>query len=334
MSAFNNIIERARTKCRRIVLPEASDPRVLKAAVRISAEGLATPVLLGEPDVMAADLQRLGLSAKGLELHDRTDADTNKHFTELLMQLGKKRGMTRERAEQAMQMNVSYGCLMVRTGEAEGCVAGAITATADVVRSARRAIEQKADAPIVSSFFIMLLDAEHPLANSVGEAFLTADCALVIEPDETQLAAIATATGDTAETLLGMDPQVAMLSFSTAQSAQHARVQKVVNATAMARAARPSRRIMGDVQLDAAVMPDILAAKAPDESPGPAANVLIFPDLDAGNIGYKLIQRFAGAQAIGPILQGLSRPVNDLSRGCSVDDIVNIVTVTAAQVED
>ncbi len=330
MSAFDRIIERARAKRRRIVLPEASDPRVLKAAARIAAEGLASPVLLGKPAVIAADLQQLDLSADGLELHDRSDADTNERFIEMLMQLGKKRGMTRERAEQAMQMNVSYGCLMVRTGEADGCVAGAITATADVVRSARRAIAQRADAPIVSSFFIMLLEPGH----AIGEVFLTADCALVIEPDAAQLAAIATATGDTAETLLAMDPHVAMLSFSTAQSAQHARVQKVVSATTIARQERPLRRIIGDVQLDAAVIPDILAAKAPDESPGPAANVLIFPDLDSGNIGYKLIQRFAGARAIGPILQGLSSPVNDLSRGCSVDDIVDIVTVTAAQVED
>lgn len=334
MSAFDRITERARAQRRRIVLPEASDARVLEAATRIAAEGLASPVLLGEPEVIAADLQGLGLSSNGLELHDCTDTDTRERYTELLMQLGKKRGMTRERAEQAMTMNVSYACLMVRTGGADGCVAGAITPTADVVRSARRAVDQRADAPIVSSFFIMLIEDEHLPGKALGGVFLTADCALVIEPDEAQLAAIASATGDTAETLLGIEPHVAMLSFSTAESAQHARVRKVVEATRQARMQRPSRRIIGDVQLDAAVIPEILAAKAPDESSGPPANVLIFPDLDAGNIGYKLLQRFAGARAIGPILQGLSRPVNDLSRGCSVDDIIDIVAVTAAQVQD
>lgn len=330
MSAFDTITKRALVRKRRIVLPESSDPRVLEAATRVAMQGLAHPVLIGDPEVVAADQRRLGLSTEGVEVHDCTDADTVNRYTELLMQLGKKRGMTRERAEQAMRLNVSYGCLMVREGLVDGCVAGAITATADVVRAARRAIEQKPDAAVVSSFFIMLFEPAHAL----GEVFLTADCGLIIDPDAEQLAAIASATGDTAEALLGLDPQVAMLSFSTAESARHARVSKVVNATRLAREQRPERRIIGDVQLDAAVIPEILTAKAPKETAGPAANVLIFPDLDSGNIGYKLLQRFAGARAIGPILQGLSKPVNDLSRGCSVADIIDIVTVTAAQVED
>ena len=330
MSAFDRITARALAHSRRIVLPEASDPRILEAATLLAKQGLAQPVLLGDPDVITADMQRLGLPTDGVELHNCTDAETVERYTQLLMQLGKKRGMTRAKAEQAMQQNISYGCLMVREGKVDGCVAGATAATADVVRAARRAIEQRPDAPVVSSFFIMLFEPAHTL----GDVFLTADCGLIIEPDEQQLAAIASATGDTAESLLGIDAHVAMLSFSTAESARHARVNKVVEATALAREQRPQRRIIGDVQLDAAVVPEILAAKAPKESAGPAANVLIFPDLDSGNIGYKLLQRFAGARAIGPILQGLSRPVNDLSRGCSVADIVDIVTVTAAQIED
>ena len=330
MSAFDQITERALARKRRIVLPEASDPRILNAAAQVVARNLAQPILLGKPEVIAADMQRLGLSTDGMELHDCTDAATVERYITLLMQLGNKRGMTRAKAEKAMQMNVSYGCLMVREGMADGCVAGAITPTADVVRSVKRSIEKSPDAPIISSFFIMLFDSEH----APGEVFLTADCALIVEPDEAQLAAIATATGDTAEQLLGMDPHVAMLSFSTGGSARHARVSKVISATALAREQRPARRIIGDVQLDAAVVPELLATKAPEESTGPAANVLIFPDLDSGNIGYKLLQRFAGARAIGPILQGLSRPVNDLSRGCSVEDIVDIVTVTAAQIEE
>ncbi len=328
MSPFDRIIETARVHKRRIVLPEASDARILTAAARIVADELAVPILLGDPDTIKADMQQLGLSVDGIELHDCTDAASRERYVDLLVELGAARGMTPERAQQAMQINAAYGCLMVREGLADGCVAGAITSTADVVRSARRAIPQRPDAAIISSFFIMVFEPAHEL----GEVFMTADCGLVIEPDAAQLAAIATATGDTMETLLGMEPHVAMLSFSTSRSAKHARVSKVVEATALARQERPSRRILGDVQLDAAVIPDILERKAPDEPQGPAANVLVFPDLDAGNIGYKLLQRFAGARAIGPILQGLTRPVNDLSRGCSVDDIVDIVTVTAAQV--
>ena len=174
----------------------------------------------------------------------------------------------------------------------------------------------------------MLLGPRHP----VEDVMVIGDCALVIEPDAEQLAGIAAATGDTARQLLGLEPEVAMLSFSTAGSARHAAVSKVARASALARELRPDWRIVGEVQLDAAVIPDILARKAPDQATDSPCNVLIFPSLDAGNIGYKLIERFGGARAIGPILQGLARPVNDLSRGCSVEDIVGIVAVTAAQV--
>lgn len=330
MHPFERIIERAREHKRRIVLPEASDPRILKAAAIVRERQLAEPILLGQREAVQSDLEALGLKADTFEIHEIGDKETRERHIERLMQLGKSRGLSRERAEQALQEPTMTACLLVREGEVDGCVAGAITATADVVRSALRGVGPRPGTDIVSSFFIMLFDPPH----SLGDLFLTADCGLVIEPDEAQLAAIATATGDTAETLLGLEPHVAMLSFSTAGSARHAKVSKVVDATALARQARPERRIIGEVQLDAAVVPEILASKAPTETPGPAANVLIFPDLDAGNLGYKLLQRFAGAKAIGPILQGLTQPVNDLSRGCSVEDIVNIVAVTAAQVED
>lgn len=329
-SPFDLILARARAQRRRIVLPEASDARILHAAARVAAEDIAQPILLGEPDRIRAALADEGLSERGIELHDPRDPDTLHRYAERLLELGKRRGMTRERATQAVTSAVTYGCLMVRSGEADGCVAGAITATADVVRNARRTIAQAADAAVVSSCFLMLFDADHPICP----ALVTADCALIIEPDAEQLAAIATAAGDSAERLLGLTPSVAMLSFSTAQSAKHASVTKVREATEMARAARPDRRIVGEVQLDAAIVPELLTRKAPDEPPGPPCNVLVFPSLDAGNIGYKLLQRFGGARAIGPILQGLSQPVNDLSRGCSVEDIVDIVTVTAAQVRD
>lgn len=329
MSAFDQLIARARQQKRRIVLPETSDPRVLEAAVSINREGLAEPVLLGKREELTEALGKLTDDSEGIDILDVTSTDITERHIELLMQIGKARGITRERAESALSQSVMSACLLVREGLADGVVAGAITPTADVVRSAIRGIGPRPGNDMVSSFFIMLFEPSHAL----GELFLTADCGLVIDPDETQLAAIATATGDTAESLLNMEPHVAMLSFSTAGSARHAHVSKVAKATALARQSRPSRRILGEVQLDAAVIPAILASKAPSESLGPAANILIFPDLDAGNIGYKLLQRFAGARAIGPILQGLANPVNDLSRGCSVQDIVDIVTVTAAQVE-
>lgn len=327
-SPFDRIRARAQRTPRRIVLPESADERVLRAAVRAARDGLARPVLLGDPETIRADLQRLELDPTGLDLHDPGDAATLARFTARLVELGSKRGMTAERAAQAVTAPLTYGCLMVREQEADGLVAGAVTATAEVVRNALRTIARDPDAPLVSSCFLMLFEPGHP----IGEAFVAADCALVIEPDAQQLAAIASAAGDSAERLLGLEPNVAMLSFSTAHSAKHANVTKVREATALARAARPGRRIVGEVQLDAAVVPGLLARKAPDEPAGPPCNVLVFPSLDAGNIGYKLIQRFGGARAVGPILQGLLQPVNDLSRGCSSDDIVDMIAVTAAQV--
>jgi len=329
-SAFDRILARAQAAPRRIVLPESADERVLRAARQALDQGLAQPVLLGRPDTIRDELARLGLSAEGLDLHDPAQAGLLERFTETVLELGSQRGMTRERAAQSVGSAVTYACLMVRAGLADGCLAGAVTATADVVRSALRTIEREADATVVSSCFLLLFDTGHPL----GDAFVAADCALVIDPDAEQLAAIATAAGDSAQRLLELEPAVAMLSFSTAQSARHAAVTKVREATVLARTARPDRRIVGEVQLDAALVPELLGRKAPDEPPGPPCNVLVFPSLDAGNIGYKLIQRFGGARAIGPILQGLAQPINDLSRGCSTQDVLDMIAVTAAQVRD
>jgi phosphate acetyltransferase len=238
------------------------------------------------------------------------------------------RGMTAERASLALEDPVTYGCVMVSEGDADACVAGAITATARVVRSAMRYIGPKSADSQVSSCFIMLLRPEHP----IRDVMLIGDCALMIDPDAEQLAEIAVATGETAIQLLGLVPEVAMLSFSTDGSARHSAVSKVRRATRLVRELRSDWRVVGEVQLDAAVVPELLARKAPAQAGENPCNVLIFPNLDAGNIGYKLIERFGGAQAIGPVLQGLAKPVNDLSRGCSEQDIVNIIAVSAAQV--
>jgi len=328
MSVFDRVIAKARSSNRRIVLPETQDERILKAAATAVAQNIASPILLGNAADIESSLSDLGLSTDGLTFIDPSSDSRRDHYADALTEKRSHRGMTRDKALDALNTPITYACMMVAAGDADGCVAGAITATADVVRNAMRCIGKRQGEALVSSCFVMLLQPSHP----VSDVMLIGDCGLVIEPDAEQLGSIAVATGETAKQLLDLDPQVAMLSFSTAGSARHAAVTKVVQATEAAKAARPDWRIIGEVQLDAAVMPDILARKSPDQASDEPCNVLIFPDLNAGNIGYKLIERFGGAQAIGPILQGLNNPVNDLSRGCSTDDIVNIMAVTAAQV--
>ncbi len=328
MSAFDRVLEAARSTTRRVVLPESSDSRILSAAVEARQRRLADPILLGDAEQLQAVADTLGLSLDGIEIVDPTTSPRHKHYVAALVAKRADRGMTPEKAANALEDPVTFACVMVSEGDADACVAGAITATAEVVRNAVRYVGARAGESLISSCFIMLLKPEHP----VKDVMLIGDCALVIDPDAQQLADIAVATGETAMQLTGITPEVAMLSFSTSGSARHAAVSKVSQATALAREKRPDWRIVGEVQLDAAVIPDILARKAPEQASDTPCNVLIFPSLDAGNIGYKLIERFGGAQAIGPILQGLSKPVNDLSRGCSTEDVVNIIAVSAAQV--
>ena len=328
MSAFDRVLDAARSNIRRVVLPEAGDARILSAAVEARLRRIADPILLGIPEHIQAAAAELNLSLDGIQIVDPESFNRRKAYIAALVKKRADRGMTDEKATVALQDPVTFACMMVSEGDADACVAGAITPTADVVRNAMRYVGTRPGDSMVSSCFIMLLTPEHP----VKDVMLIADCALVIDPDAEQLAAIAVATGESAIQLLGMSPEVAMLSFSTNGSARHAAVSKVSQATALARELRSGWRIVGEVQLDAAVLPEILQRKAPEQATKNPCNVLIFPTLDAGNIGYKLIQRFGGAQAIGPILQGLAKPVNDLSRGCNTSDIVNIIAVSAAQV--
>lgn len=327
MTAFNRILEKAQASQKRIALPEATDERVLRAAADVVERKLARPLLIGNASDIEASAKSLGLSLAGVSIKDVTSSPNKDKYTAQLIEKRKHRGMDRDKAEKAIANPFIFACMMIDANDADGCVAGAITATADVVRGAMQLVQKRPDTQQVSSFFIMRLQENHP----VDDVLIIADCALVIDPSAEELAHIAADTGESVQQLLDLQPEIGMLSFSTAGSARHKHVTKVREATDALRLLKPDWRVVGEVQLDAAVIPDILASKAPEQASETPCNTLIFPTLDAGNIGYKLIERFGGAQAIGPILQGLNKPVNDLSRGCKQSDIVNLVAVTAAQ---
>ena len=300
---------------------------MLKAAADIVAQKLAKPILIGNAAQIEQHARQLGISLESVSIEDpETSANLHQYIDRLVVKR-EHRGMNADKAATSLENPFTYACMMMDGNAADGCVAGAVTPTADVVRGAMQLIQKRDDVKLVSSFFIMRLTEQHP----VDDVLIIADCALVIDPDAEELASIAANTGDSVVQLLDLAPEIGMLSFSTAGSARHSHVTKVREATEALRALRPNWRVVGEVQLDAAVIPEILAKKAPEQASDTPCNTLIFPTLDAGNIGYKLIERFGGAQAIGPILQGLKQPVNDLSRGCSHNDIVNLVAVTAAQ---
>lgn len=330
MSVFNRILDAAKSCKRRVVLPESLDERVLRAAAIAQAQGIAQPILLGTEEELNAQAKQLNISIDGIRIVNPSAFTKRENYLDALVKKREHRGMNAEMADTALQDPITFACMMVSEGDADACVAGAVTATAVVVRNAMHYVGRHPDESLISSCFIMLLKPEHP----VSEVMVIGDCALVIAPDAEQLAGIAIATAETAKHLLNIEPEIAMLSFSTDGSAKHAAVTKVSQATQMVREKRSDWRVVGEVQLDAAVVPQILAKKSPEQASKKPCNILIFPTLDAGNIGYKLLERFGGAQAIGPLLQGLNKPVNDLSRGCSTDDIVNIIAVSAAQVKD
>jgi len=330
MKALNRILERACRSPRRIVLCEGEDERVLRAAVRAAEDGVARILLVGDRAAMAEKARALGVGLSGVELLDPADSPLAGPLAEALFALREKKGMTREQAAAAVREPLCFANLLVREGHADGSVAGAVHTTADVVRSAIQLLGLAPGSRLVSSFFLMMLC--QPFHNLKG-GMIFSDCGLVIDPDADQLAQIAMAAADSAEALLGEEARVAMLSFSTSGSARHGNVEKVVQAARGVKAARPTLAIDEDVQLDAAIVADIAERKLPDSKVKGNANVLIFPDLEAGNIGYKLAERIGGAEAIGPLLQGLARPPNDLSRGCSVDDIYHVIAVTTVQAQ-
>lgn len=316
MTPLDRIFQTARATQRHIILPEGDDPRVAEAAARIVSEGLARISLMNGPDLPGVTSIR---PAEAADLPELADA---------WYQMRKAKGMTAERALADMRDPIRQAAMRVRLGQADGTVGGAVATTADTVRAALQEIGKAPDAGIVSSFFLMLACA--PNAPVKG-GMLFADCGLVIDPNAQELAAIALSTAESCRQLLGEAPKVALLSFSTAGSAEHPSLGKIREALELIRAADPDLEVDGELQFDAALDEKIRAKKAPNSRLTGQPNVFVFPDLASGNIGYKIAQRLGGLTAVGPILQGLAKPANDLSRGCNVDDIIAATAITALQ---
>ena len=324
---MDEIKQKAALLNKHIVLAEGEEERIIRAAEMIAAKKIARLTLIGNPNVIKAKCPDAKLD--GVQIVDPATSPKTKEYAALLYELRKAKGMTLEQAEQLTLDCSYYSVLMIKAGDADGMVSGAVHSTGDTLRPALQIIKTAPGISTVSSCFIMCL----PEGSKYGEkdVMVYGDCAVNIDPNEDQLADIAISTAESARTLAGISPRVAMLSFSTKGSAKHDTVTKVQNATRIAHEKAPNLDLDGELQLDAALVPAVASLKAPGSAVAGKANVLIFPDLEAGNIGYKLTQRLGGAEAIGPICQGLAAPVNDLSRGCVAEDVVGVVAVTAVQ---
>jgi phosphate acetyltransferase len=317
---LKNVHDKARALKKTIVFPDATDERAIRAARLLIDQHIVHPILVGNRAAVEAQAAKAGCSLSGISLVDPGASEHLDRFSRQFHELRKTKGMTAEEAHKTMQQPLFFGAMMVREGLADGSVAGSLSSTGDVLRAAIQVIGLAENITVVSSFFLMIFPER---------LFAFADCAVVPDPTAEQLADIGASTADNHRRITGDVPRVAMLSFSTKGSASHPDVEKVQQATAILKRKRPDLAVDGELQLDAAIVPKVAQSKAPGSQIAGTANVLIFPDLNSGNIGYKLAQRLGGAEAVGPVVQGLRKPAFDLSRGCSVNDIVNVAAINA-----
>lgn len=320
LELLNEIKLRAAELKKTIILPESHDERVLKAAEILKKNKTVSVITLGNDEIIRKDADKLNVDLQGIRIIDPMNSDKLSDFTNIFFNMRKHKGITIEQARETVVKDLFFGAMMVKEGLADGSVAGSTASTGDIMRAGIQCVGMPDGISIVSSFFLMLFP---------DKVFSFADCAVVPDPDANQLADIAISTADNHRKLTDEEPYVAMLSFSTRGSAQHELIDKVINATKLVKEKRPDINVDGELQFDAAIIESIGLKKAPGSSVAGKANVLIFPDLNSGNIGYKIAQRLAGAEAIGPLVQGLKKPCFDLSRGCSVDDIVNTASFAA-----
>ena len=330
MAIIDKIIAQAKSNVKHIVLPEGEETRNIQAARKIADAGIAKLTVLGDPEKVKAVAAETNTCLCGIEIVDPKTSEKAASYASALYELRKAKGMTEEEAARKVQDPMFYGVMMVKMGDADGLVSGAIHSTGDMLRPALQIIKSKPGIKTVSSCFLM----ESPNKEYGDDGIMIfADCAVNIDPDAEALANIALGAADSARSLAGIEPRVAMLSFSTKGSAKHDQVTKVQEATRIAKEMAPDLMLDGELQLDAALVEKVGQLKAPGSTVAGHANTLVFPSLEAGNIGYKLVQRLGNAEAYGPILQGIAKPCNDLSRGCSVEDIVATVAITAAQAQ-
>jgi phosphate acetyltransferase len=328
MNILDNIIANAQKAKKRIVLPEGKEPRTLRAADIVLKNGIARLILLGNPDQINREAQKLGVNIEKASIVDPVTDPRRAQYAAMMVEIRKSKGLTTEEALRLLNDPLYFGPMMIKAGDADGELSGSINATGDVLRPAFQFVKTLPGVSVVSGAFLMITN--NPEIGHEG-ILVFADCAVLPDPDERQLAEIAVTTAHTAHAIIGLEPRVAMLSFSTKGSASHIMVDKVIKATKIAKEMAPELKIDGELQVDAAIVREVADLKAPGSEVAGRANVLIFPTLESGNIGYKLVQRLANAEAIGPILQGMAAPINDLSRGCSVTDIVNMIAITANQ---
>jgi len=331
MKPLETILRNAAKSNRKIVLSEGADPRAVQAAIEARKQEIAEIILVGDETEIRAQLDMVNTgNIDGIEIHDPAKSPLSEELACHYHELRQHKGVTLDQARMAVLTPHVFAALLVKTGRADGTVGGAVTTSAEIVRTAIQVIGLKPGSKLVSSFFLMLFCQSHHVKKG---AYIFADCGLVVEPSAEELAQIAISSAGSFASLTGEEPRVAMLSFSTHGSATHDTVSKVVTATDIARDHAPDLLIDGELQFDAAYVPDIAASKAADSPLGGDANVFVFPNLESGNIAYKIAQRVGGAIAIGPVLQGLAKPANDLSRGCSSEDILHMIAVTVAQAE-